>query len=55
VFTDPFCPRSWAVEPHGRRPEVEFGESVAVTFVIGGLHRQIHDGRALAGGLWGPA
>lgn len=48
VFTDPFCPWSWAAEPHLRRLEVEFGGEVAVTFVIVGLRRQIHDATALA-------
>jgi predicted DsbA family dithiol-disulfide isomerase len=48
VFTDPFCPWSWAVEPHLRRLEIEFGGSVAITFVIAGLRRQVQDGPALA-------
>jgi predicted DsbA family dithiol-disulfide isomerase len=48
VFTDPFCPWSWAVEPHLRRLESEFGQAVAITFVMAGLRRQIHDGPALA-------
>jgi putative protein-disulfide isomerase len=48
VFTDPFCPWSWAVEPHLRRLEIEFGAGVAVTFVIVGLRRQIDDAPKLA-------
>jgi predicted DsbA family dithiol-disulfide isomerase len=48
VFTDPFCPWSWAAEPQQRRLEVEFGTTLAPTFVIVGLRRQIHDPGALA-------
>lgn len=48
VFTDPFCPWSWASEPHLRRLGVEFGTRVEVTFVIVGMHRQIDDPGALA-------
>ena len=48
VFTDPYCPWSWAAEPHLRRLEVEFGAGVAVTFVVVGLRRQISDAAALA-------
>lgn len=48
AYTDPFCPWSWAAEPHLRRLEVEFGDSVAVTFVVVGLRRQIDDAAALA-------
>jgi putative protein-disulfide isomerase len=48
IFTDPFCPWSWAVEPHLRRLEVEFGAGVLVTFVVVGLRRRIHDAPRLA-------
>jgi putative protein-disulfide isomerase len=50
VFTDPFCPWSWAVEPHLRRLEVEFGTNLGYTFVIVGLRRRIEpqDASALA-------
>jgi len=48
VFTDPYCPWSWAAEPHLRRLDVEFGAEVAVTFVVVGLRRQITDASALA-------
>jgi putative protein-disulfide isomerase len=50
VFTDPFCPWSWAWEPWLRRFEVEFGDSLAFTFVIVGLQRSIGppEARALA-------
>jgi predicted DsbA family dithiol-disulfide isomerase len=48
VFTDPFSPWSWAVEPHLRRLEVEFGDAVAITFVVAGLRRAVGDGAALA-------
>jgi putative protein-disulfide isomerase len=47
-FTDPYCPWSWAAEPHLRRLHVEFGAEVAVTFVIAGLAREITDPGALA-------
>jgi putative protein-disulfide isomerase len=50
VLTDPYCPWSWAAEPQLRRLQVEFGGSVAFTFVIVGLHRRIEtaDARSLA-------
>jgi putative protein-disulfide isomerase len=41
VLTDPYCPWSWAAEPQLRRLQVEFGDSLAYTFVMVGLHRQI--------------
>jgi predicted DsbA family dithiol-disulfide isomerase len=49
-FTDPYCPWSWAAEPQLRRLEVEFGDQLAITFVIVGLHRSIEapDAGALA-------
>ena len=50
LFTDPFCAWSWAAEPQLRRLQVEFGDSLAFTFVIVGLHRAIEpsDAGALA-------
>jgi predicted DsbA family dithiol-disulfide isomerase len=48
LFTDPFCPWSWAAEPHRRRLEVEFGDQVAITYVIAGMRRRIEDGTGLA-------
>jgi putative protein-disulfide isomerase len=48
IFTDPFCPWSWASEPHLRRFEVEFGDQVEVTFVMVGLHRRIERPQQLA-------
>jgi putative protein-disulfide isomerase len=48
IFTDPYCPWSWAVEPHLRRLEVEFGDRVRPSFVIVGLHRRIEDPEKLA-------
>jgi predicted DsbA family dithiol-disulfide isomerase len=50
VFTDPFCPWSWAAEPQLRRLQVEFGAQLAYTFVIVGLRRTIdpNDARGLA-------
>jgi putative protein-disulfide isomerase len=35
--TDPFCPWSWAVEPSWRRLQAEFGDQVAITYVISGF------------------
>jgi putative protein-disulfide isomerase len=48
IFTDPYCPWSWAAEPHLRRLEVEFGAAGAPSFVIVGLHRRIERPTALA-------
>jgi predicted DsbA family dithiol-disulfide isomerase len=48
VLTDPYCPWSWAAEPQLRRLQVEFGDSLAYTFVIVGLHRQINAPEAAA-------
>jgi predicted DsbA family dithiol-disulfide isomerase len=48
IFTDPYCPWSWAAEPHLRRLEVEFGAVAAPSFVIVGLHRRIERPTALA-------
>jgi putative protein-disulfide isomerase len=39
-FTDPACPWSWAAEPAVRRLQVEFGEDVSITYVMGGLARE---------------
>jgi putative protein-disulfide isomerase len=39
-FTDPACPWSWAAEPAIRRLLVEFGDDIAVTYVMGGLARE---------------
>ena len=47
-FTDPYCPWSWAVEPHFRRLAVEFDDQVPVTFVIAGLAASFGDTRARA-------
>ena len=48
VFTDPFCPWCWAAEPQLRRLQATFGEEVAITFVMAGVHRRIDDSVALA-------
>ena len=48
VFTDPFCPWSWAAEPQLRRLQVEFGDSLGYTFVIVGLRRRIEQADAAA-------
>jgi predicted DsbA family dithiol-disulfide isomerase len=47
--TDPACPRSWGIEPALRRLEVEFGEEVQITYVMGGLAREFGDPAALVG------
>jgi predicted DsbA family dithiol-disulfide isomerase len=48
VFTDPFCPWSWASEPQLRRLSVEFAGTVAITFVFVGLRARIEDASDLA-------
>jgi predicted DsbA family dithiol-disulfide isomerase len=40
IYTDPACPYSWAAEPARRRMEVEFGEGLAITYVMVGLARE---------------
>jgi predicted DsbA family dithiol-disulfide isomerase len=39
-YTDPACPWSWAAEPAVRRLQVEFGEEVSITYVMGGMARE---------------
>src|SRR5215212_8120932 len=39
-YTDPACPWSWAAEPALRRIQGEFGDGVAITYVMGGLARE---------------
>jgi predicted DsbA family dithiol-disulfide isomerase len=51
VFTDPYCPWSWAAEPQLRRLQVEFGDHLAYTFVIVGLCRTIDPADARELGL----
>jgi putative protein-disulfide isomerase len=48
VLTDPYCAWSWAAEPQLRRLQVEFGDSLAFTFVIVGLKRIIEPADAAA-------
>src|SRR3954452_9381432 len=38
-YTDPVCPWSWSLEPVVRRLMVEFGDTLAWTYVMGGLAR----------------
>lgn len=40
-FTDPACPASWGSEPALRRLIVEFGDEVEITYVMGGLAREL--------------
>jgi protein-disulfide isomerase-like protein with CxxC motif len=47
-YTDPACPWSWAAEPALRRIEGEFGDGVAITYVMGGLARAAAELWALA-------
>jgi putative protein-disulfide isomerase len=49
-FTDPACPASWAAEPALRRLTMEFGDEVRITYVMGGLARELappHERRIL--------
>jgi putative protein-disulfide isomerase len=46
--TDPACPWSWGAEPVVRRMQAEFGDEVRITYVMGGLWREIQPSRALA-------
>ncbi|MEA2357873.1 MAG: putative protein-disulfide isomerase, partial [Solirubrobacteraceae bacterium] len=39
--TDPACPWSWGAEPALRRLQCEFGDEVQITYVMGGLWREI--------------
>jgi predicted DsbA family dithiol-disulfide isomerase len=39
-YTDPACPWSWAQEPELRRLEVQFGDGLEFTYVMGGLARE---------------
>ena len=47
-FTDPYCPWSWAAEPHLRRLQVEFDGQLELTFVIVGLAPRFGDTRGRA-------
>ena len=40
-ITDPACVWSWATEPAVRALETEFGDGVEITFVMGGLAREL--------------
>jgi predicted DsbA family dithiol-disulfide isomerase len=40
-YTDPACPWSWAAEPALRRLLTEFDGEVAITYVMGGLAREL--------------
>jgi predicted DsbA family dithiol-disulfide isomerase len=39
-ITDPACPDSWGAEPVRRRLLAEFGDEVAITYVMGGRARE---------------
>jgi predicted DsbA family dithiol-disulfide isomerase len=43
-FTDPACSASWMAEPVLRRLQVEFGDQVSFTYVMGGLARDYTQG-----------
>jgi len=51
-FTDPFCPWSWAAEPKLRRLLTEFGDEVAITYVIGGMERALQGDRLALVAEW---
>jgi predicted DsbA family dithiol-disulfide isomerase len=42
-YTDPACPWSWALEPALRKLTFEFGEGLAVRYVMGGMARDVGD------------
>ena len=42
-YTDPMCPRSWALAPALRKLEVEFGESLVMRYVMCGMAREVGD------------
>ncbi len=48
MVTDPACPWSWAAEPAIRRVLSEFGDEAAITYVTGGLAREVGDGLHIA-------
>jgi putative protein-disulfide isomerase len=45
--TDPACSKSWAAEPRFRRLLVEFAGELEITYVMGGLAREIAEPRSL--------
>lgn len=47
-YTDPACPWSWALEPSFRRLLAQFGDELAVEYVIGGMGRSFEDRPAFA-------
>ncbi|HEU4658589.1 MAG TPA: DsbA family protein [Capillimicrobium sp.] len=49
IYTDPACPYSWAAEPAIRRLMVEFGDTLSITYVMGGLARQFKHPEATLG------
>jgi predicted DsbA family dithiol-disulfide isomerase len=48
--TDPACSKSWAAEPRLRRLLVEFGDDLEITYVMGGLAREIAEPGSLVAG-----
>jgi predicted DsbA family dithiol-disulfide isomerase len=42
-YTDPASPQSWAAEPVLRKVLTRFGERVSISYVMGGLARNIRD------------
>src|SRR4051812_6348830 len=51
-YTDPACPWSWAAEPVLARLRSEFAAGVAITYVLGGLAREVsHPHEILLDGL----
>ncbi len=41
IYTDPACPWSWASEPALRRLQTEFAAGLRITYVMGGLAREL--------------
>ena len=54
-YTDPLCPWSWAAEPALRRLQVEFGDHLALTYVMVGMAREVDAPHLLAETLDGVA
>jgi putative protein-disulfide isomerase len=50
-YTDPACPWSWALEPVIRKLVCEFGDSLAVTYVMAGMAREFGDAAPIAAEL----
>jgi predicted DsbA family dithiol-disulfide isomerase len=54
-YTDPLCPRSWALAPALRKLEVEFGDGLALSYVMCGLAREVGDTGEIVSAMLGAA